>query len=319
MQAPENPDNENARLAALHALNILDTQAEERFDRITRMAKRVFAVPIATVTLVDEDRQWFKSKIGIEATEAPRATSFCGHAILQHQPFVIEDASLDPRFQDNPSVTGEPFIRFYAGCPLRSVDGYALGTLCVVDHEPRQLQPEDLETLMDLAHMVERELMALQLATTDELTKISNRRGFSILSKFSLEFCARQDLPASLVFFDLDHFKAINDTYGHQEGDRVLQRFAEQLRHSFRSSDVFARLGGDEFVVLITNANEMMAQHLIQQFDAALQQTYANLALPYTAQYSTGIIRYDRERHHGIEDLLHAADQLMYTHKNARR
>ena len=319
MQAPEKPDNENARLAALHALNILDTQAEERFDRITRMAKRVFGVPIATVTLVDEDRQWFKSRIGLEVCEAPRSTSFCGHAILQNQPFVIEDATLDPRFSDNPSVTGEPFIRFYAGCPLRSVDGYTLGTLCVVDHEPRQLEPEDLETLTDLAHMVERELMALQLATTDELTKISNRRGFSILSKFSLEFCARQNLPASLVFFDLDHFKAINDTYGHQEGDQVLQRFAEQLRQSFRSSDVFARLGGDEFVVLITNANEIMAQHLIQQFDAALQQTYSRLALPYPAEYSTGVINYDRQRHHGIEDLLHAADQMMYAHKHARR
>ncbi|NND64743.1 MAG: GAF domain-containing protein, partial [Gammaproteobacteria bacterium] len=129
--APAIPSDEKARIEALHSLNILDTETEERFDRLTRLAKRMFDVDIALVSLVDVNRQWFKSCQGLDASETPRDISFCGHAILGEDAFVIPDAVKDDRFKFNPLVTGEPFIRFYAGIPLRYADGSKLGTVCL--------------------------------------------------------------------------------------------------------------------------------------------------------------------------------------------
>ena len=137
MRTPEKPEDEAERLRALTDLNVLDTDAEERFDRYTRLACRLFGVPIALVSLVDEHRQWFKSRQGLAAGETSRDISFCGHAILQSDTYIIENALEDERFSDNPLVTGDPKIRFYAGHPLRSPCGAALGTLCLIDRLPR--------------------------------------------------------------------------------------------------------------------------------------------------------------------------------------
>ena len=133
MKAPSLSHDEPARLAALHGLALLDTPSEERFDRITRLARRLFGVPIATLSLVDEDRQWFKSRQGLELSETPREISFCGHAILGDQIMEVPDAAADPRFHDNPLVTQEPHVRFYAGCPLRAPDGSKLSRIAYVD------------------------------------------------------------------------------------------------------------------------------------------------------------------------------------------
>jgi PAS domain S-box-containing protein len=159
---PPVPEDERGRLAALHALSILDTPQEERFDRITRMAARALDVPMALVSLVDADRQWFKSCVGLDAEETPRGVSFCGHAILQDGTFVVADALEDPRFADNPLVVGEPHIRFYAGQPLRSPEGHRVGTLCVLDRRPRQLADDDLTILRDLGSWVELELGTIE-------------------------------------------------------------------------------------------------------------------------------------------------------------
>ena len=123
MRAPEQPRDEKTRLSTLRSLHILDSAPEERFDRLTRMARRMFDVPISLVSLVDAERQWFKSKQGLEVEEGPRETSFCGHAILGDTTLIVPDALEDERFFDNPLVTGEPNIRFYAGVPLRAIDG----------------------------------------------------------------------------------------------------------------------------------------------------------------------------------------------------
>ena len=170
------------------------------------MARRVFGVEIALVSLVDENRQWFKSKAGLDASQTGRDISFCGHAILGNELFLIEDTLKDERFHDNPLVTGPPNIRFYAGAPLRYMNGNKLGTLCLIDSQPRTLNDEDMDVLRDLAEMAESELNAIQLATIDDLTKISNRRGFVALAQNSLSLCVRQGAPVSLVFFDLDKF-----------------------------------------------------------------------------------------------------------------
>jgi len=165
LTAPDLPLNEQQRLAALRALELLDTEAEERFDRITRLATALFDVPIAAVSLVDAEREWFKSCQGLNTTEGPRSTSFCGHTILDQEPLVIEDAGADPRFAGNPQVI-EDGIRFYAGVPIRAVDRSAVGAFCIKDRVPRRLTGEQLARLRDLAGMAEAEL---NLAEVTEL------------------------------------------------------------------------------------------------------------------------------------------------------
>ena len=158
MKIPDIPQEEEARLETLRSLNILDTPPEERFDRLTRIAKELFGVSTSVISLVDENRQWFKSCIGLNISETTRDISFCGHAINDEGVFVIPDATLDERFADNPLVLNEPNIRFYAGYPLKSLDGRKVGTLCIIDQKPRSLSEEKIEIFKDLGSIVEREL-----------------------------------------------------------------------------------------------------------------------------------------------------------------
>lgn len=316
MKKPDIPQDEEVRIKALRSLNVLDTPSEERFDRLTRLAKRMFNVPIALVSLVDENRQWFKSCIGLDVSETPRDISFCGHAILGNEIFIIPDAAKDERFSDNPLVLNEPYIRFYAGCPLRYLDGSMLGTLCIIDTQPRVLNKEDLEALKDLAELAEHELMAVQLATLDELTKISNRRGFIKLAQHGLDMCARHNISASIVFFDLNEFKSINDTFGHAEGDAALIAFSDQIKSSFRNSDVFGRLGGDEFAVLLTDTSLEPVEKTISRFRNSIEQYNKKSDRGYKISFSEGIVAIDHENNISLESLLSQADSLMYDKKH---
>lgn len=153
------PADEESRLRVLHSYGILDTPAETAFDRITTLCSRLFKVPIALVSLVDRNRQYLKSCYGLNVTETPREVSFCAHTIVnKSDPLVVEDATKDPRFRDNPLVTGEPFIRFYAGIPILGRENAALGSLCLIDRRPRSLSDDDLFNLSDIACLVEDEL-----------------------------------------------------------------------------------------------------------------------------------------------------------------
>lgn len=170
------PSDEPQRLASLRALAVLDTPPEERFDRITRLARRLFDVPVAQLTLVDENRQWFKSSCGLPLGESPRAVSFCAHAILEARPLVVGDTRLDERFRSNPLVTGAPHIRFYAGQPLRGPEGQRVGTLCLIDRRPRQFTPEDLQNLCDLALWAEDQLTQRELGRAVEQVRTNEQR-----------------------------------------------------------------------------------------------------------------------------------------------
>lgn len=175
MQAPSLPPDEAARLRDLRGYEVLDSQREEAFDRLTRLASAIFDVPIAMVSLVDEARQWFKSEHGLDAVEAPRDVSFCGHAVLQNTPMVVNDATHDTRFADNPFVTGNPNVRFYAGAPLTTTRGHNIGTLCLIDRKPRELSALQQQVLSDLAAMVvdQLELRRTRIRAEQETQQVS--------------------------------------------------------------------------------------------------------------------------------------------------
>ena len=312
MKEPPVPLDETVRLLSLHSLRILDSAPEERFDRVTRMARRVFDVDICLVSLVDADRQWFKSKQGLDACQTSREISFCGHAILEEKVFVVEDTHTDERFSDNPLVTGDPSIRFYAGCPVHAPDGHRIGTLCLIDKKPRNFSPTEEKTLKDFAALVDDELASAAKMNVDELTKIANRRGFLQVARHLLPLCVRNKMDVELLFFDLDGFKALNDKFGHKAGDEALQTFAELLLKGFRDSDVVARLGGDEFAVMIAGKSVLADPALARMRTLAKDE---KSDFNQDLDWSVGQVRYDPDIHKNIEDLLSAADERMYEQK----
>jgi diguanylate cyclase (GGDEF)-like protein len=317
LKPPETPDDEPLRLAKLRSLGLLDTGQDSRFDRLTRLAQRIFKVPIAMVSLVDEHRQWSKSSAGVHGSEASRSVSFCGHAILSTEVFIVPDTLEDERFHDNPLVLGEPHVRFYAGCPI-TVDHRKIGTLCIVDQAPRTLDGEQIEILRDLASVVEREVASTLLATRDELTGLENRRGFLALAQQSLQLCTRQAIPVSLLHLDLNDFRRINHLHGRQAGDEVLISLADLITHVCRDSDVVARLGGDAFVVLLVNATREQADTVVHRIEKALDQDSRLSNKGYAISFSYGITAYQPERHETIVELLADGEALMKEIKQLR-
>jgi len=319
VQLPPIPNQEFQRIAELRALRILDTPADDRFDRLTRLARRVLRVPIALISLVDGERQWFKSRVGLDIRETPRTASFCAHAICRPGLMLVRDATDDPRFRDNPLVTGSPWIRFYAGHPVHGPGGWAIGTLCVMDHRPRDMSEADLQALTDLANIAEDQFVVMALASTDEMTGVANRRGFMSAAGQIIRLCRRLGTPANLLYFDLDNLKAINDTLGHAAGDRAIIALARGLRNTFRESDIVARVGGDEFCVLAGGSVAIDVGAVLERTREAVRVAQSQECPELTVEYSVGHVAFDPRRHDGISSLMVDADRLMYAHKQRMR
>ena len=317
MSAPQMPADETRRVHVLHSLGLLHSAPDERFDRLTRLAKRLFNVPVAKVTLVDTDAVYALSCAGQSSAPVARELSFCSHTIVSDGMLVVPDTRIDPRFRDNPYVTSAPYIRFYAGYPLAVPGGARLGALCLVDFEPRGFGDEDVALMRDLATMVEQEVAAVQMATIDELTALLNRRGFEASAPRALQLCARMGKPASLLFFDLNHFKRINDTFGHAEGDRALKVFAETLRQVLRSSDLPARLGGDEFVALLIDSNRDETALVVERLRGAINERNEADRRGYDIRFSVGQVELPPDAPCVIADLLAQGDAEMYKNKQA--
>lgn len=338
---PPLPANETRRLELLLDTALLDTPEQEVFDNLTCMAAEIAQTPIALISLVGADRQWFLSRTGTDLRETSRSVSFCAHAILHDDLMEVPDARSDPRFTDNPLVTGAANIRFYAGLPLVFPSGEALGTLCVIDSEPRALtdaQRHALKTLASSAvtqielrrrvrHLEEEserrriaEARIHHLATRDPLTGLPNRTTFRDRLEHHIQIALRQNTALGVMFIDLDGFKPINDTLGHDIGDEVLVRVAERLKATVRSSDTPARLGGDEFAIVLPElSTEAEVMQVAAKLIAALSEPIA--AKGHTVQLSASIGGALFPDHGRLGDeLLRNADLAMYHAKqNGRR
>lgn len=263
--------DEPARLAALQRLAILDTPREEAFDNVVNLVRTVLSVPISAVTLIDKDRQWFKAIEGIDATETPRSESFCAHAIRQDAPLLIPDATQDSRVSDYPAVTQDPHVRAYAGVPLVTSDGYNVGALCAVDTKTREFTESELDILRNFARIVVNEMELRRIAERDQLTGALTRRGFIEKVNQEIARCHRYGRAASLVLIDVDHFKSVNDTWGHPAGDAVLRDLAATLGTAGRSADMLGRLGGEEFAMLLPETGVSEALAAAERFRAAIE------------------------------------------------
>lgn len=241
--------DEAGRLASLNRYCVLDSGNESQFDRITALVRSVFKVPIAAVSLVDVDRQWFKSMDGLDASETPRDLAFCAHTILTRDALNVADARLDARFSGNALVTGDPHIRAYLGSPLKTPDGYNVGALCAIDSDPREFGPAEEAVLASFAALVVDELELRMIGQTDYLTGAKTRRAF--MTDLEAAFGLPPESRGTLIMLDLDHFKRVNDQFGHPVGDDVLRAAAAACRGAIRRTDVLGRLGGEEFAILL--------------------------------------------------------------------
>lgn len=333
--------------------DILDTVPQQSFDDLTLLAATVCSAPISLVSVIGRDEQWLKAYHGIDLESAPDDFSFCAHTI--HTPdriVVVPDVTADPRFTDNPLVTGEPLIRFYAGAALVTNDGHAFGTLCVFDRKPRTLEPNQRAALEALARQsavrlklhstqqalqralesarvyqtkledYQRRLHALntQLQTqaiTDVLTGLHNRLAFSQRLNQAVAAAQRADSALSLLLIDIDRFKSLNDSFGHLAGDDTLRQLAEIIRSATREADMLARYGGEEFVVILTNTTSDGAVALAERIRRHVQSAH----LPHrNVTVSIGVVtRYGSAPRCSAELLFQDADLALYRAKDAGR
>jgi len=315
-EQPAPAGSETARLEKLEEYDILDTPNEEAFDRVARLISQIFGVEIGIVSMIDGHRQWYKAIRGLDATETGLSETFCRYTMQGNAPLVVPDAARDPRFADHPMVTGGPTLRFYAGVPLRTRDGYNLGTLCAIDSQPREFGAKDIAILEDLARMVMREIELSRQIAVDEVTGALSRSAFKAEARRHIALAGRSGEPAVAIVFDLDHFKAINDAHGHAVGDRVLAAVGEACRAHLRSSDLLGRLGGEEFAILLPRTDLDGGMQVAGKLREAIAALTAGFGFAVSASFGVASRggKFDQ-----IDAMLERADQAMYVAKRNGR
>jgi diguanylate cyclase (GGDEF)-like protein len=276
--APMPPANEAERIGFLHSCEILDTAKDERFDRVTRLAAAFYEADAAFIGFVDDRYQWMKSVTGDKVGPwVRREQSVCQIVIATGEPLIVGDMKSDERLKGHPLVPHLPF-RFYAGVPLLTGDGAAVASLCILKHEAQDENSFNPLPLVDLAAIAVDELELwrhnrdlARLAETDGLTGLTNRRGFDIALDRAVQRAKRVEQPLSLLLLDLDHFKALNDTLGHQGGDEVLKRFGFVLSAVADRNDMtVARYGGEEFALILPDTDAVGSEKIARRIQEAL-------------------------------------------------
>jgi diguanylate cyclase (GGDEF)-like protein len=320
------PAIEGQRLAEVYASQLLDTGRERRFDRYTELAADVFGAPMALMTLVDRERVWNKSTFGTDVSEIPRNTSFCAHAIVSRELFVVEDARQDPRFANNPMVTGHPFVRFYAGAVLRGPTNQALGTLAVFDTAPRTLSEAESTRLLRLAAIAETELQRDQRAVWfraqaardayyDRLTGLPNRRLCRDRLEHDMRWVAGLGRRIAIIRADLDQFGALNSALGREACDKVLMDVAERLVKTMGETVTVGRWQDDEFVVLVPSlGSKSAAAEAAVAVTRAIDETFSRSGRTYTLTSKVGASVYPDDGNDADNLLAHAGAAL----RNAR-
>jgi diguanylate cyclase (GGDEF)-like protein len=312
-------DEESARLDALNSYQILDTPGERQFDRIAQLAKDIFDVSSVLISFVAKDRQWFKSRLGIEECEMPREHAICHYTIQQSEPLVISDTLLDARTAQNPITRGDQPIRFYAGAPLISPEGQALGSFCVINNAPRTFSVRETTILKGLAELVMEQLELHRRSVCDWLTGASSKGAFHSLLQDVLAFTTTRRANAAVIALDLDHFKSVNDRFGHLAGDEVLVRMTAACRAELDNTQVLARMGGEEFCVLATDTTADAAHALAERVRAAIEDLPLDgVATGLSATASFGVSMFGRTDA-SIADVLERADRALYRAKSQGR
>lgn len=312
---------EERRLEALRRYDILDTPEESRFDNITLLAQQIMATPMAAISLIEKDRLWMKSRIGIEAQELPREVTFCAHVVDTKAPVVVPDALTDVRFKSNPLVVEHPNVRFYAGMPLVTRDNATLGAVFVLDTAPRQdINPQQLQALYALSRITVDAIELRSLAMYDSLTDILSQGAFRQAAQREFERAsAAAGRSQSVIVTDIDHFKRINDTWGHAAGDHVLRHFADLLRTASRQTDIVGRVGGEEFAVILPDCDAEGAAIVAEDVRAALAGSPIMIRgekVTVTASFGVAqMLPGDRS----LEGAMARADAALYRSKNAGR
>ena len=320
------PENESQRLRAVRSYEILDTPPEVDFDTLTRVATQALGTPAGVIGLMDADRLWFKSQLGLGVPQLDRQIAFCAHALMKPgEALIVEDLQQDPRFRNNPLVTQEPHLRFYAGAPLIDRDGYALGTIAVVDIEPRKISDTHIELLGDLSTLVitalenrQRANILSQLAMTDHLTGLPNRAQFERTLISEMAHARRTGESFNVLFMDLDDFKVINDTYGHSSGDEVLCEIARRMEGIVRAEDLLARFGGDEFGIFMRQSDNVTSELIAARIkDEVRKPITLSSGMHVTVGISIGISAYT-DAVESVALLLALADQELYKAKSSK-
>lgn len=310
---------ESARLSALRSYCVLETGREARFDDLTCLASTICETPVSLVSLVDTNRLFLKSAYGMDVREVPYPDFFCGHAIRQRDIFIVPDAAEDSRFAKHPLVVESPRVRFYAGAPLITPQDYRLGTLCVIDFVPRELQPRQLETLRILARQVMCQLELNLQAMRDPLTGLYNRRQLEEGLHREVLRARRIGGTVGVMAIDVDHFKRVNDTLGHEVGDSALRGIANELASCVREEDIACRAGGEEFVIILPGAGKASLRSRAEAVRRTIEQAQI-LAGEGTLRLtvSIGLASFPSYGDTG-QAVLRAADVALYKAKAAGR